>query len=358
MNPLSQRLLIWYDKHARTLPWRISPLDGKQGVLPDPYHVWLSEVMLQQTTVATVKAYFETFTRQWPTVSDLASSDVEDVMKAWAGLGYYSRARNLKACADKVADEMGGNFPQSVEELNKLPGIGEYTSAAIAAIAFGIPAPVVDGNIERVVTRHTANDTPNTKVKHDCRVFMDHVTPRDRPGDFVQAMMDLGATICTPRAPACSLCPICQDCMAFRAGTMLEYPVKKPKKPKPTRQRAAFVAQRGDGAIWLEKRPQSGLLGGMSVVPTSDWTSARDGETGIGAAPADADWQCNGAIRHTFTHFHLELQVWFGRVDEMDGNGWWSLPGKVAGEALPTLMKKVIATAMQHPQRRTVHDQN
>ena len=351
-------MLAWYDRHARDLPWRVGPLESKQGVVSDPYHVWLSEVMLQQTTVTAVKPYFDKFIRKWPTVTDLASSDVEDVMKAWAGLGYYSRARNLKACADHVTDAMGARFPQNPQELQKLPGIGEYTSAAIAAIAFGVPAAVVDGNIERVSTRHLANATPLPKVKTNCRAFMERVTPHDRPGDFVQAMMDLGATICTPKTPSCSICPINQDCKAFQTGTMLDFPVRAPRKSKPVRQGAAFVAQRSDGAIWLVKRPQTGLLAGMSTVPTTDWTASRDGDTGAEAAPFRTEWQSRGTIRHTFTHFHLVLHVWSGRSDSVSGDGWWSAGDKINSEALPSLMKKVIAAAIDPSPRKPYHDKN
>ncbi|MEP1206656.1 MAG: A/G-specific adenine glycosylase [Rhizobiaceae bacterium] len=343
MKPLNQRLLSWYDKHARTLPWRVSPQDGKRGIVADPYHVWLSEVMLQQTTVATVGPYFEKFIAKWPRVEDLAASDVEDVMKAWAGLGYYSRARNLKACAVKIAEEYDGNFPQKAAELQKLQGIGPYTSAAIAAIAFGACEAVVDGNIERVSTRHKANATPLPQAKEDCRAFMAEVTPSDRPGDFVQAMMDLGATICTPRRPACALCPINEDCQAHIDHAAENYPVKAPKKVKPTRLGAAYVAQRGDGAIWLTKRPDKGLLGGMSGVPTTNWTASQNGALGFGAAPVEGNWVACGSIRHTFTHFHLELEVWTADIEGLPGDGWWSRQEQIAGEALPTVMKKVIS---------------
>ncbi|MEP0943638.1 MAG: A/G-specific adenine glycosylase [Rhizobiaceae bacterium] len=357
MEPLNSKLLAWYDRHARTLPWRISPHDGKQGVVADPYHVWLSEVMLQQTTVATVKSYFEKFIHKWPRIEDLAASDAEDVMKAWAGLGYYSRARNLKACAELVAVQFDGNFPQTAEELQKLPGIGPYTAAAIAAIAFGRAEPVVDGNIERVSTRYTANATPLPAVKDDCRAFMTKVTPHDRPGDFVQAMMDLGATICTPRNPACALCPINEGCAARATNSAMDYPVKAPKKKKPTRVGAAYVLQRGDGSIWLTKRPSSGLLGGMSVVPTTDWTSRRDGETAASAAPVTENWKDCGIVRHTFTHFHLDLKVWHAETDKteilMSGKGWWSAAQEIAGEALPTVMKKAISAAIRDAFKET-----
>lgn len=347
MDCLHSRLLTWYDRHARILPWRVSPQDGKMGVVANPYHVWLSEVMLQQTTVATVKSYFEKFVHQWPTVEDLAACDREDVMKAWAGLGYYSRARNLKACADIVALERGGQFPRSAAELQQLPGIGAYTSAAIAAIVYGHREPVVDGNIERVSCRIRADATPLPAAKSNCRAFMEAVTPEDRPGDFVQAMMDLGATICTPKSPACSLCPLQQDCAAFAAGTQLEFPVKPSKKPKPTRVGAAFVAERDDGAIWLVKRPPKGLLGGMSTVPTTNWTASVDGETRSCAAPTAANWRQRGIVRHTFTHFHLELTVWSGSVQKMAGDGWWSDRSTLAAEALPTVVKKVIVAVQE-----------
>ncbi len=342
MDCLHTRLLTWYDRHARNLPWRISPQDGKSGVVANPYHVWLSEVMLQQTTVATVKSYFEKFVRQWPTVEALAASEPDDVMKAWAGLGYYSRARNLKACADIVATQLGGRFPQSAAELQKLPGIGAYTSAAIAAIAFGHNEPVVDGNIERVSCRLRADDTPLPAAKANCRQFMEENSPDNRPGDFAQAMMDLGATICTPKSPACALCPLQSDCAAYKDGTQLQFPVKAAKKPKPTRIGAAFVAERDDGAIWLTKRPEKGLLGGMATVPTTAWTAAQNGETSSTAAPVEADWLHQGIIRHTFTHFHLELTVWSGKVETMAGEGWWSPQTAIASEALPTVFKKVI----------------
>ncbi|MFD0915927.1 A/G-specific adenine glycosylase [Pseudahrensia aquimaris] len=345
MDSFADNLLIWYDRHARTLPWRISPADGKLGVLPDPYHVWLSEVMLQQTTVATVKAYFEKFVARWPSVMDLAAAETDDVMKEWAGLGYYSRARNLKACADIIAAEHGGRFPQTQAELLKLPGIGDYTSAAIAAIAFGERASVVDGNIERVATRQREIETPLPDAKKDCRAFMGEVTPADRPGDFVQAMMDLGATICTPRNPSCVLCPVRYGCGAAKSGRQVEFPVKAPKKAKPTRKGAAFVAMRDDGAVWLVKREDKGMLGGMAGVPTTDWAVSKDGATGTGAAPLSADWKPHGVVRHTFTHFHLELEVYAAQT-EPDGSGWWVAQQDLHGEALPTLMKKAISSVL------------
>lgn len=302
--------------------------------------------MLQQTTVATVKSYFTAFVSKWPSVNELASASESDVMAAWAGLGYYSRARNLKACADIIAGQMNGHFPQNQAELIKLPGIGAYTSAAIAAIAFNEKTAVVDGNIERVVTRFTANATPLPKAKPDCAEFMQTVTPPDRPGDFAQAMMDLGATICTPKNPACGLCPVMDGCKACKHGNMTDFPVKAAKAPKPNRKGAAFVAQRSDGAVWLRRREAKGLLGGMSEIPTTAWTAGRDGALGAQAAPWPANWTQKGAIRHTFTHFHLELEVWYATGDNRDESGWWSTPAELPNEALPTVMKKVISAAI------------
>lgn len=346
MESFQSNLLAWYDANARKLPWRIEPEKSKSGILPDPYHIWLSEVMLQQTTVAAVKEYFLKFITLWPTVNDLAAASQDDVMKAWAGLGYYSRARNLKKCADYVATELGGVFPQTQDELIKLPGIGPYTSAAISTIAFQNKAAVVDGNIERVVTRHTANATPMPEAKADCAAFMDIEMPVARPGDFAQAMMDLGATICTPRNPVCALCPVQNGCKSYELGTMLSFPVKAPKKAKPNRKGAAFVLQRLDGAVWLRKRSDKGLLAGMSEVPTTEWTARIDGAVGAKSGPVDLDWNSKGTINHTFTHFHLELEVWQAVGTAPDNHGWWVEQSALANEALPTVIKKVIAAAL------------
>ncbi|MEO0548195.1 MAG: A/G-specific adenine glycosylase [Pseudomonadota bacterium] len=355
MDSVSQNLLDWYDRHARSLPWRVPPDQSAKGVRPDPYHVWLSEVMLQQTTVAAVKSYFEKFLRLWPCLTDLATASEEDVMKAWAGLGYYSRARNLKACADTVAAGYGGHFPTTQADLIKLPGIGDYTSAAIAAIAFGEKAAVVDGNIERVITRLLADATPLPAAKEICRTEMSRITPDDRPGDFAQAMMDLGATICTPKRPACALCPLNEHCSAYRLGTMEQFPVKLAKKAKPLRKGAAFVAIREDGAVLLTKRADKGLLAGMSGVPTTAWTASEDGATGAEAAPfrvpSGVRWTGCGTIRHTFTHFHLELEI-YRAADLPMGfctpalDGWWSSATALPEEALPTVMKKSLSAAI------------
>ncbi|PWJ17431.1 A/G-specific adenine glycosylase [Jannaschia seohaensis] len=299
-DDLTAALLTWYDGHARDLPWRVPPGSGRR---PDPYRVWLSEIMLQQTTVAAVRAYFLRFTEIWPTVTDLAAAEDTEVMGAWAGLGYYARARNLLKCARVVASEHGGRFPDTEAGLLTLPGIGPYTAAAIAAIAFDRPAVVVDGNVERVMARLRRIETPLPAAKAPIRAAMAELTPDRRPGDYAQAVMDLGATICTPKSPGCMLCPWRDACAARLAGVAETLPVKAPKKAKPTRRGLLYLARRGD--TWLlEQRPDEGLLGGMLAFPTSDWSEAP-----TPAPPALADWYELGEVRHTFTHFHLILTV-------------------------------------------------
>lgn len=342
----SVKLIAWYDRHHRALPWRVSPPMRANGSRPDPYRVWLSEIMLQQTTVATVKGYYDAFLERWPDVGALATADSGEVMKAWAGLGYYSRARNLKKCAETVAADHGGAFPDTEEGLAALPGIGPYTAAAIAAIAFDRPAAVVDGNVERVVTRLHAIDTPLPAAKPEIRAIVAKMLPTDRPGDFAQAMMDLGATLCSPKRPKCVLCPLREDCAAIRDGDPERFPVKAAKADKPNRVGAAFVAIAPDGSVLLRRRPESGLLGGMSEVPTTAWTARQDGATDAGAAPFAADWRPSGSIRHVFTHFSLELSVYAASVEQVARDGyWWSPPAALPGEALPTVMKKVLEAA-------------
>ena len=345
-SPKAADLLAWYDRHRRELPWRVTPDMRAAGVLNDPYHVWLSEVMLQQTTVAAVKAYFEKFVKLWPRVEDLAAADTEEVMKAWAGLGYYARARNLKKCAEAVASAHGGRFPETSEGLRTLPGIGDYTSAAIAAIAFDEAVPVMDGNVERVIARVFRIEDALPAGKSVFRRHLATLTPDKRPGDFAQAMMDLGATICTPRRPACALCPWRDNCRALHEGDPETYPVKAEKKAKPVRLGAAYVAVDGDSML-LRKRPPEGLLGGMSEVPTTDWTSNRDGGTGIDHAPFDADWQPCGTVTHVFTHFELRLSIYRADLSTRPKDtGWWVPIANLAGEALPTVMKKAISAAI------------
>ncbi len=341
------RLLAWYDVHRRELPWRVTPDMAAKGARANPYHVWLSEVMLQQTTVQAVKAYFEKFLSLWPRVTDLAAADDDDVMKAWAGLGYYARARNLKKCAEVVANELGGHFPDTQEGLRALPGIGDYTSAAIAAIAFNRPAVVMDGNVERVISRLFAIDAPLPGSKPQMKAKVAELTPEDRPGDFAQAMMDLGATICTPRRPACALCPFRADCAALSGDDPERFPVKAPKKERPVRLGAAFVIRNNDGDVWLRKRPTTGLLGGMAEVPTTEWNSRRDGIADVSGAPIEADWKPCGVVTHVFTHFELRLNVFqAGAIVDVPGEGWWSPLTQIGGEALPTVMKKAIEAGL------------
>ncbi len=296
----SSLLLHWYDTNARVMPWRTGPQDRAAGIRPDPYHVWLSEVMLQQTTVAAVRDYFRRFTARWPTVQALAAADDADVMAEWAGLGYYARARNLLKCARAVA-ALGG-FPCTRDGLMQLPGIGPYTAAAIASIAFDEAATVVDGNVERVVSRLFAVETPLPRSKPELTRLAATLTPAQRPGDHAQAMMDLGATICTPRNPACALCPLIHHCDARARGIASDLPRKSAKPAKPTRHGTLWLARQGD--LWLtETRPAKGLLGGMPGFPGDHW----DGNGG--PAPVQADWQDVGQVRHTFTHFHLVLTI-------------------------------------------------
>lgn len=339
-------VLDWYDRHARELPWRTNPKDRARGVIPDPYRVWLSEVMLQQTTVATVKAYFERFTTRWPTVADLAATLQEEVLKEWAGLGYYARARNLHKCAQAVVENHEGRFPDAESALLTLPGVGAYTAAAIASIAFDRRATVLDGNIERVMARFFAIEDALPAAKKTLYAAADSLTPDHRPGDYAQALMDLGATVCTPRNPACGICPLMAICEGRRAGIAASLPRKTPKKPKPTRYGIAFVAVREDGAILLDRRPQKGLLGGMMEVPGTVW--AEDRASSLGNPPLDAQWREAGEALHTFTHFHLRLTV--QRADAPLGadprRGQWLPRDDALAEALPTVMKKVLRVGL------------
>jgi len=336
-------LLRWYDTHARDLPWRVSPEARAAGARPDPYRIWLSEVMLQQTTVAAVRSYFERFTTLWPTVADLAAASDAEVMGEWAGLGYYARARNLLKCARVVTDEHGGVFPRTREALLELPGIGPYTAAAIAAIAFDQPEVVVDGNVERVMARLFDIHTPLPGAKPKLTRAAASLTPDERPGDHAQAVMDLGATICTPRSPACGICPWMQTCAARAAGTAADLPRKVAKKPKPTRFGYAYVARRSDGAYLLEERPAKGLLGGMLGWPGSEWN-----EDPAPAPPLTADWHMIDAeARHTFTHFHLRLRILVADVptDAVPQRGCFHPVHGFRPSHLPTVMRKVFDLA-------------
>ena len=329
-------LLAWYDCHARVLPWRSPP----GAPPPDPYRVWLSEVMLQQTTVAAVIPYFERFTARWPTVAALASADEADVMAAWAGLGYYSRARNLVAAARVVAAL--GAFPRTEAELRALPGLGAYTAAAVAAIAFGEPAAVLDANVERVAARLYAVAAPLPAARTLLRRHVADLTPADRPGDFAQAMMDLGSAICTPRAPKCLLCPLAAPCAARAAGEQERYPVKAPKRIRPERRGTAWWLTRGDSVL-LVTRPPRGLLGGMRALPDDGWSARADG---TGQPPAAARWRDAGSVSHGFTHFDLVLAVRTadGIADPPAGE-WWPI-ARLAEAGLPTLFARAAQRAL------------
>jgi len=341
---IPSELLVWYDSHARDLPWRVPPAALAQGVRPDPYRVWLSEVMLQQTTVAAVKSFFKRFTTLWPTVGDLAAAEDAEVMAEWAGLGYYARARNLLKCARVVAAEHGCVFPDTEERLRALPGIGPYTAAAIAAIAFDRPAAVMDGNVERVLARLFAVETPLPAAKPELKALAERLTPEARPGCYAQAVMDLGATICTPKSPACGICPVIGACDARRQGVAADLPRKSPKKPKPTRYGTAYLALRADGAVLLETRPDKGLLGGMLGWPGTEWAETAPAPN----PPLEANWQDPGLeVRHTFTHFHLRLSLRLAHVpmDAAPTRGEFHPHATFRPTSLPTVMRKAFDLA-------------
>lgn len=335
----SKTLLKWYDNFGRDLPWRV-----KGGQKADPYKVWLSEIMLQQTTVKAVIPYFEIFLKKWPTVEALANAVLDDVLTKWAGLGYYARARNLKKCAEYVSNNLGGNFPKSEAGLLTLPGVGPYTAAAITAISYGKKAVVVDGNIERVMSRLFRVKTLLPKAKTILKEKAGLLTPDDRVGDYAQALMDLGATICTPKSPKCTLCPWGDWCLSFRKHDVASFPKREKKKLKPLRYGQAFVLIYKD-EIFLQKRPEKGLLGGMVEVPSSVW-GKKEVVGHNDAAPINIKWnKLRGVVKHTFTHFNLELEVCVGNIEGFKPNlekGFWVPFQKITEYALPTLMKKVV----------------
>ncbi len=344
---LAVKLLTWYDEHARVMPWRaVSP------ARMDPYKVWLSEIMLQQTTVAAVKDYFIKFTRLWPSVEALASAPLEDVLKAWAGLGYYARARNLHKCAQTIVADLGGAFPSDIDSLLKLPGIGPYTAGAIAAIAFDKPFAAVDGNVERVISRLDAIETPLPESKPQIKVRAQALMQSQPAGDFVQALMDLGATICTPKSPNCLICPWLDDCAGRKRCIAATLPRKLAKKPVPTRKGHAYFAQNKNGEVLLRRRSEKGLLGGMTEVPGSEWATM----IAEMRPPIKAKWTKRpGSVEHTFTHFHLELIVWVARDVGLrlpDESYRWVAAADVGMQALPTVMRKVIAHANGTGNRR------
>jgi len=354
MDALSQRppkaraVLNWYDQHRRNLPWR-----GAPGRSVDPYRVWLSEIMLQQTTVVAVIPYFEAFLKRWSSVEKLAAADLDDVLHAWAGLGYYSRARNLHKCAKIVLAEWGGVFPDRESALLSLPGVGPYTAAAIAAIAFDKPATVVDGNVERVMARLFAIETELPQAKKEIALRAKGLSPNNRPGDYAQAVMDLGATICTPRNPDCPSCPWKRNCVGLARGIAAQLPRRAPKPAKPIRRGTVFWAKRKDGAILLARRPERGLLGGMWEFPSTPWeegdepavvSTAKPLHSLLQHAPIIADWRLlEGVVRHTFTHFHLELRICVAETGLRPRplRGEFVAQEKISARALPTIMKKV-----------------
>lgn len=333
----ASHLLDWYDAHARRLPWRVSPEDRRRGERPDPYRVWLSEIMLQQTTVATVSSRFQQFLARWPCVADLAAAPVEDVLGEWAGLGYYARARNLHACAAAIMREHNGALPQTEAALRTLPGVGPYTAAAIAAIAFDARAIVIDGNVERVSARFFAIDAPKREAYARMRDLLPGVWPVERPGDFAQALMDLGATVCTPQNPRCEICPLAESCEARRLGLVLALPRRAAKPEKPQRIGHALAIFDETGRILVERRPAKGLLGGMLGLPGTAWTEQ--------SPPAPhGRWRRAGEVRHIFTHFRLTLTVWVGAAREIASPpaGAFLSPSQVEA---PTVMRKAIDLA-------------
>ncbi len=350
---LSTRLLKWYDANARVLPWR-----AQVGApLADPYRVWLSEIMLQQTTVAAVIPHFERYTALYPTVVALAAAPVDEVLRLWAGLGYYARARNLHACARVVVAEHGGQFPADEAALLKLPGIGAYTAAAIASIAHGQRAVVVDGNVERVMARLFQIELPMPAAKSLVRKYADSLTPDRRAGDYAQAVMDLGATICTPKRPKCQLCPWSATCLARLSDNPEVYPRKALKSARPTRCGLAFWLE-AEGHVWLRRRPPLGLLGGMVEVPSTVWMTDYDFDAALVQAPMRARWQrLPGHTVHVFTHFRLELDVVRANLPKLTPltDGFWQPLDQIRAAGLPTALRKVAELVMLKTHDDSMH---
>ncbi len=329
---LPKKLLDWYDVNARVLPWRVGPAARKNGTRPEPYRVWLAEIMLQQTTIPHATRYYLDFLERWPTVGDLAAAKDEDVMAAWAGLGYYARARNLLKCAREVS--ANGAWPNTATTLQKLPGIGPYTAGAVAALAFDQPAAAVDGNVERVFSRLLAATEPWAQVKTDIKAIVSNLVPDARPAEFAEALMDLGATICSPKSPNCLICPLTNLCKARGEGDPARYPIKPKKQPKPSRRGHVYLLRSDEGHVLTERRPEKGLLGGMLGLPTSEWRE----ESVDPIFPHDADWQMIGQVRHVFTHFSLQLSVWSAQAL----TDHTMTPVQMARDSLPSVFAKAL----------------
>lgn len=352
----SKNLLNWYDENGRTLPWRVKNYGGMQNVAPDPYSVWLSEIMLQQTVVATVKDYYAKFTQKWPTVQDLAAAEQDEVLTAWAGLGYYARARNLHKCAQYICGEFNGRFPKSETELLTLPGVGPYTAAAIASIAFDQNANVVDGNVERIFARVEKLEAELPAAKPQIYKIAQKYLPKSRFGDYAQALMDLGATVCRPKNPSCETCPVSQFCTLSGAENVQNYPKKTPKKPKKQLKAHVFwVKNTKNNTVLIQKRPEKGLLGNMMEFPSTTWSTENSHEDLDGLMHKNIG-QKLGEIIHIFTHIRLELTVW--KVNEIEllqlenelnfyGNHQWVDVGELDNYALPSLMQKVRKLALK-----------
>ncbi len=347
---ITSDLLTWYDANKRVFPWR-----AKHGGRSTPYRVWLSEIMLQQTTVQAVDGYYRAFLKRWPNVTALAHASLDDVLVAWAGLGYYSRARNLLRTAQIIAFERSGRFPRSAVELKKLPGIGPYTAGAIASIAFGERVAAIDANGERVLSRLFALEEPVPKMRRRMAALADALVPVERPGDFAQALMDLGSLICTPKSPNCTVCPVAQDCLALRRGLCEKLPVRISEPKRPTKRGAAFVALDRKGAVLLERRAEKGLLGGMMQPPLGAWREAFPTRLrAIKEAPFSGKWvKVPGFVRHSFTYFHLEIEVYVARFSRRPiFDGVWVAREKLGHTALPTAMKKLIHHALEGKKTR------
>ena len=337
------QLLSWYDHTGRTLPWRVRPEDREKGVVADPYAVWLSEIMCQQTTIAHATPYWETFLAEFPSIIDLANADRDQVLAMWAGLGYYARARNLHKCAGVIRDEHGGSFPATETELLKLPGVGPYTAATIAAICFDQSTNIVDGNVERVISRIFRVQNPLPKAKNELRDLAATLASPKRPGDYGQALMDLGATICTPTSPKCEACPWQKFCAAYDVGDQVDYPKKLKKKKLPIRYGAVFILLCDDD-ILLERRPDQGLLGGMMGLPGTKWSS-EPSTTPLTQAPLPRNWEkLDRQVKHVFTHFELRLDIY--RAETVDKtSGEWANTLDLSNFAIPTAFKKCLRAA-------------